>query len=50
MPPTVNLEAPDPGIPFDVVRKEARPGAFDAAAKTSLGFGGHNAALVLTRA
>ncbi|MFE6667986.1 beta-ketoacyl-[acyl-carrier-protein] synthase family protein [Streptomyces sp. NPDC057697] len=50
VPPTVNLDAPDPAIPVDVVRKEARPGLFDAAVKTSLGFGGHNAALVLTRA
>lgn len=50
VPPTVNLDAPDPAIPVDVVRKEARPGVFDAAVKTSLGFGGHNAALVLTRA
>lgn len=50
VPPTVNLDAPDPEIPIDVVSKEARPGTFDAAVKTSLGFGGHNAALVLTRA
>ncbi|MFD7431843.1 beta-ketoacyl-[acyl-carrier-protein] synthase family protein [Streptomyces sp. NPDC059814] len=50
VPPTVNLDAPDPEIPLEVVSKEARPGAFDAAVKTSLGFGGHNAALVLTRA
>ncbi|WP_335937877.1 beta-ketoacyl-[acyl-carrier-protein] synthase family protein [Streptomyces sp. PTD5-9] len=50
VPPTVNLDAPDPAIPVDPVRKEARPGVFDAAVKTSLGFGGHNAALVLTRA
>ncbi|MFF2010953.1 beta-ketoacyl-[acyl-carrier-protein] synthase family protein [Streptomyces sp. NPDC058195] len=50
VPPTVNLDAPDPAIPVDVVSKEARPAAFDAAVKTSLGFGGHNAALVLTRA
>ncbi|MET9921822.1 beta-ketoacyl-[acyl-carrier-protein] synthase family protein [Streptomyces sp. NPDC006435] len=49
VPPTVNLDAPDPGIPVDVVSKEARRGTFDAAVKTSLGFGGHNAALVLTR-
>ncbi|WP_405762410.1 beta-ketoacyl-[acyl-carrier-protein] synthase family protein [Streptomyces sp. NBC_01420] len=49
VPPTVNLDAPDPDIPVDVVSKEARPAAFDAAVKTSLGFGGHNAALVLTR-
>ncbi|MER5367830.1 beta-ketoacyl-[acyl-carrier-protein] synthase family protein [Streptomyces sp. NPDC002722] len=50
VPPTVNLDSPDPAIPVEVVRKEARPGTFDAAVKTSLGFGGHNAALVLTRA
>ncbi|MFJ9679123.1 beta-ketoacyl-[acyl-carrier-protein] synthase family protein [Streptomyces sp. NPDC101194] len=50
VPPTVNLDAPDPGIPLEVVRKEARRGVFDVAVKTSLGFGGHNAALVLTRA
>ncbi|MFF5335422.1 beta-ketoacyl-[acyl-carrier-protein] synthase family protein [Streptomyces sp. NPDC013181] len=49
VPPTVNLDAPDPDIPVDVVRKEARPAAIHAAVKTSLGFGGHNAALVLTR-
>lgn len=50
VPPTVNLDAPDPAIPIDVVSKEARPSVFDVAVKTSLGFGGHNAALVLTRA
>ncbi|MEV6260847.1 beta-ketoacyl-[acyl-carrier-protein] synthase family protein [Streptomyces sp. NPDC051784] len=50
VPPTVNLDAPDPAIPMEVVSKEARHAAFDCAVKTSLGFGGHNAALVLTRA
>ena len=50
VPPTVNLDAPDPAIPVEVVSKEARPAGFDCAVKTSLGFGGHNAALVLTRA
>ncbi|MYV63166.1 beta-ketoacyl-ACP synthase II [Streptomyces sp. SID4931] len=49
VPPTVNLDAPDPQIPIDVVAKEARTASFDCAVKTSLGFGGHNAALVLTR-
>ncbi|MFD5395749.1 beta-ketoacyl-[acyl-carrier-protein] synthase family protein [Streptomyces sp. NPDC127097] len=49
VPPTANLEVPDPRIPIDIVRKEARQAAFDCAVKTSLGFGGHNAALVLTR-
>ena len=50
VPPTVNLDAPDPAIPVEVVSKEARRASFDCAVKTSLGFGGHNAALVLTRA
>ncbi|MFJ2435623.1 beta-ketoacyl-[acyl-carrier-protein] synthase family protein [Streptomyces anulatus] len=50
VPPTVNLDAPDPRIPIEVVAKEARGASFDCAVKTSLGFGGHNAALVLTRA
>ncbi|ARF58934.1 beta-ketoacyl-[acyl-carrier-protein] synthase family protein [Streptomyces gilvosporeus] len=49
VPPTANLEVPDPRIPLDLVRQEARPARFDCAVKTSLGFGGHNAALVLTR-
>ncbi|MBM4792159.1 beta-ketoacyl-[acyl-carrier-protein] synthase family protein [Streptomyces sioyaensis] len=49
VPPTANLDVPDPRIPIDIVRKEARQAAFDCAVKTSLGFGGHNAALVLTR-
>ncbi|MFD5140742.1 beta-ketoacyl-[acyl-carrier-protein] synthase family protein [Streptomyces sp. NPDC058378] len=50
VPPTGNLDAPDPAIPVEVVGKEARRAVFDCAVKTSLGFGGHNAALVLTRA
>lgn len=50
VPPTANLDAPDPAIPVEVVSKEARRASFDCAVKTSLGFGGHNAALVLTRA
>ncbi|MEI7032627.1 beta-ketoacyl-[acyl-carrier-protein] synthase family protein [Streptomyces pratensis] len=50
VPPTVNLDAPDPRIPIEVVAKEARDASFDCAVKTSLGFGGHNAALVLTSA
>ncbi|MGR8009355.1 beta-ketoacyl-[acyl-carrier-protein] synthase family protein [Streptomyces hypolithicus] len=49
VPPTANLESLDPRVPVEVVAKAARPATFDAAVKTSLGFGGHNAALVLTR-
>ncbi|MBF9067161.1 beta-ketoacyl-[acyl-carrier-protein] synthase family protein [Streptacidiphilus sp. NEAU-YB345] len=50
VPPTANLDSLDPDIPVDVVAKEARPARFDHAVKTSLGFGGHNAALVFARA
>lgn len=49
VPPTANLESQDVRVPMEVVGKEARPAALTAAVKTSLGFGGHNAALVLTR-
>lgn len=49
VPPTVNLQTPDPEVPVEVVRGRARPARFDCAVKTSLGFGGHNAALVLAR-
>lgn len=49
IPATVNLQSQDAGIPVEVVAKEARAAAFDYAVKTSLGFGGHNAALVFAR-
>ncbi|BDM66763.1 3-oxoacyl-ACP synthase [Streptomyces nigrescens] len=49
VPPTANLVSPDPDIPVEVVAKEARPARLDCAVKTSLGFGGHNAALVVSR-
>ncbi|MEU9118983.1 beta-ketoacyl-[acyl-carrier-protein] synthase family protein [Streptomyces sp. NPDC048506] len=49
VPPTGNLDVPDPQVPIEIVREEARRSTFDCAVKTSLGFGGHNAALVLTR-
>ncbi|MEU1042975.1 beta-ketoacyl-[acyl-carrier-protein] synthase family protein [Streptomyces sp. NPDC005907] len=50
VPPTANLKNPDPAIDLDVVAGEARTGRIDTAVSTSLGFGGHNAALVLTAA
>ncbi|WP_059013467.1 beta-ketoacyl-[acyl-carrier-protein] synthase family protein [Streptomyces specialis] len=50
VPPTANLERQDPDVHLDIPTGRARPARLAAAAKTSLGFGGHNAALVLTRA
>ncbi len=49
VPPTANLDVPDPRLPLEIVRGRSRGASFDCAVKTSLGFGGHNAALVLTR-
>ncbi|MET7272063.1 beta-ketoacyl-[acyl-carrier-protein] synthase family protein [Streptomyces flaveolus] len=48
VPPTANLERRDPRIDLDVVSGAPRPVGIDVAVSTSLGFGGHNAALVLT--
>ncbi|MFF4406543.1 beta-ketoacyl-[acyl-carrier-protein] synthase family protein [Streptomyces sp. NPDC001262] len=50
VPPTANLKNPDPAIDLDVVSGEARAGRIEVAVSTSLGFGGHNAVLVLTAA
>ncbi|MFF2808809.1 beta-ketoacyl-[acyl-carrier-protein] synthase family protein [Streptomyces sp. NPDC058000] len=49
VPPTANLETPDPQIPVEIVHKEARSAKLNCAAKTSLGFGGHNSALIISR-
>ncbi|WP_394425832.1 beta-ketoacyl-[acyl-carrier-protein] synthase family protein [Streptomyces sp. SGAir0957] len=50
VPPTVNLDVQDPAVPVQVVARNARPARLECAVSTSLGFGGHNAALVLARA
>ncbi|GGP94669.1 beta-ketoacyl-[acyl-carrier-protein] synthase family protein [Streptomyces melanogenes] len=48
VPPTANLTRLDPELDIDVVAGAARTTTVDVAVSTSLGFGGHNAALVLT--
>lgn len=50
IPPTANLTQLDPEIELAVVTGEAAPASIEVAVSTSLGFGGHNAALVLTAA
>ncbi|GHJ17473.1 beta-ketoacyl-[acyl-carrier-protein] synthase family protein [Micromonospora sp. AKA38] len=50
VPPTANLGRLDPELDIDVVSGAPRPARIDVAVSTSLGFGGHNAALVLTAA
>lgn len=46
--PTINYEYPDPECDVDVVANRPRERAVSACLKLSYGFGGHNAALVLT--
>ncbi len=46
LPPTANLDEPDPDCELDHVRGEARAGAPVVAVSNSFGFGGHNVTLV----
>lgn len=49
IPPTINLEHPDPECDLDYVPNKARTQEIRAALSNSLGFGGMNASLVLKR-
>ena len=50
VPPTANLTTQDPDIELDVAHGAPREVQTDAVITASMGFGGQNAALVLTRA
>lgn len=50
VPPTLNLDEPDPQCPLDHVPHVARPRAVRVAASNSFGFGGSNLCLVLRKA
>lgn len=47
IPPTINLENPDPACDLDYVPNEARETAVPMAMSNSFGFGGHNATLLI---
>ncbi len=49
LPPTINLDTPDPVCDLDYVPKVARKKAVDIAMSNSMGFGGHNASLLIRR-
>jgi len=48
-PPTINYATPDPECDLDCVPNKAVAGPIRAALSTSLGFGGHNGALVFKK-
>jgi 3-oxoacyl-[acyl-carrier-protein] synthase II len=50
LPPTSNLDHPDPACELDHVVKEPRADRVDRVLTNSFGFGGHNVSLVLGRA
>jgi 3-oxoacyl-[acyl-carrier-protein] synthase II len=49
IPPTINLEDPDPECDLDYVPNTAREMPVRAVLSNNLGFGGQNAALVFRR-
>jgi 3-oxoacyl-[acyl-carrier-protein] synthase II len=50
IPPTANLENPDPAVLHEVVAGQPRKVELKAAITDSFGFGGHNVALAFTKA
>jgi len=50
IPPTINLEEPDPECDLDYVPNEAREAKVDVALSNAMGLGGHNACVLLGRA
>lgn len=50
VPPTINLDNPDPDCDLDYVPGEARSRPLTHILKNSFGFGGHNACLVIRKA
>jgi 3-oxoacyl-[acyl-carrier-protein] synthase II len=49
VPPTINYEHPDPDCDMDYVPNTARKANVDVCMSNSLGFGGHNASLVVKK-
>lgn len=49
LPPTINLENPDPECDLDFVPNQARPADIDIALSAAFAFGGHNSMLLMRR-
>jgi 3-oxoacyl-[acyl-carrier-protein] synthase II len=49
LPPTINLQTPDPDCDLDYVPNQARKQDINTALSNSLGFGGHNATIIFKK-
>ena len=49
VPPTINLDNPDPGCDLDYTPLEAKERLINYAMSNSFGFGGHNASVTVGR-
>jgi len=49
VPPTINYEYPDPECDLDYVPNTSRKAKVEVCMSNSLGFGGHNATLVVKK-
>ncbi len=49
LPPTINLINPDPECDLDYVANTGRPAQIEYALSNALGFGGHNAAIIMKK-
>lgn len=49
LPPTINLSTPDPECDLDYIPNHAREKSIQLAMSNSLGFGGHNASILLKK-
>ena len=50
IPPTINYQTPDPMLDLDYVPNTPRPKEINTVLSNSMGFGGHNATLIFTKA
>lgn len=49
LPPNINYDTPDPDCQLNIIANKAREAKIAAAMSNSLGFGGHNASIILTK-